>query len=97
MRHILLAAVLALSTAPALAEPVQPRPVIRPPVTIDEERRSRGIVTTSVDYGDPGGLGGEAGFICGRQDIPVKDGAAGAYGNDPDGRFLGARLALQFR
>ena len=70
---------LALATGTALAAPANaPAAVIRPPVTIDEAQRARGIVRTSVDYGDRNGLGGEAGFICGRQDIAVKDGAAGA-------------------
>lgn len=98
MIRMLLAVFMTLAATPALAAPANaPAAVIRPPVTIDEAQRARGIVRTSVDYGDRNGLGGEAGFICGRQDIAVKDGAAGAYGNDPDGRLLGARLRLRFR
>ena len=57
-----------------------------------------GVVRTAVErrFSDER-LVGQAGFLCGLQDHPEHDGGAGAYGADPDGRFLGASLRLRFR
>lgn len=56
-----------------------------------------GIVRTAVERRfSAETLVGSAGFLCGLQDHPVHDGSAGAYGSDPDGRFLGASLRLRF-
>lgn len=37
------------------------------------------------------------GFLCGLQDSRGRQGASAAFGSDPHGRFLGAKLSLAFR
>jgi hypothetical protein len=39
---------------------------------------------------------GEAGLLCGLQPHPDRAGAAAAFGHDPDGKFIGAKLKLSF-
>ena len=39
---------------------------------------------------------GEAGFICGLMPHPDTSGAAAAFGHDPHGRFVGAKLRVAF-
>ena len=58
--------------------------------------REAGIARTSLDrHFAPGGLVGSVGFLCGLQ--PRLDEASGsAYGLDPHGRFLGAKLSRAF-
>ena len=57
-----------------------------------------GIVRTSVEtrFGVRDKAAGEAGFLCGLLPHPDTAGAAAAYGHDPDGRFVGAKLKLSF-
>ena len=57
-----------------------------------------GIVRTSVEkrFGLRDTTVGEAGFLCGLLPHPDTSGAAAAYGHDPDGRFVGAKLRLSF-
>ncbi len=57
-----------------------------------------GIVRTSVEsrFGVRDKASGEAGFLCGLLPHPDTAGAAAAFGHDPDGRFVGAKLKLSF-
>jgi ABC-type phosphate transport system substrate-binding protein len=58
-----------------------------------------GVGRTSVDhsFGKGGGVTGSAGFLCGRGAGPDNNGAATAYGYDPEGRFVGAKLSIAFK
>ena len=89
----------AAAETPAQA-PVRPSIVtIAPRLPYDGRQVSLppGIVRTAVEHSfSDERLVGSAGFLCGLQDHPVHDGGAGAYGSDPDGRFLGASLRLRF-
>ena len=38
----------------------------------------------------------EAGFMCGLMPHPDTSGAAAAFGHDPHGRFVGAKLKVAF-
>ena len=78
---------------PSVAGAAAPLPYERRQVSLPP-----GVVRTAVErrFSDER-LVGQAGFLCGLQDHPVHDGGAGAYGADPDGRFLGASLRLRFR
>ncbi len=60
--------------------------------------RIEGITKTSVErrFGVRENAVGEAGFLCGLLPHPDTAGAAAAYGHDPDGRFVGAKLRLPF-
>ncbi|HEX5377121.1 MAG TPA: hypothetical protein VFW47_01030 [Phenylobacterium sp.] len=60
--------------------------------------RAAGVARTSVDHRFAGDdVVGSFGFLCGLQ--PSRDGGGGAaaYGVDPNGRFLGAKLRFTFR
>ncbi|CAN5134767.1 hypothetical protein BH10PSE4_BH10PSE4_35920 [soil metagenome] len=54
-----------------------------------------GIARTSVEAGTDG-VTGSAGLLCGIQPSADTSGAALARGYDPDGKFVGAKLALRF-
>jgi hypothetical protein len=60
--------------------------------------RIEGITRTSVEgrFGVREAAVGEAGFLCGLLPHPDTAGAAAAFGHDPDGRFVGAKLRLPF-
>jgi hypothetical protein len=55
-----------------------------------------GIARTAVEHRSDD-VTGAIGFLCGRQDAAERTGAAAARGDDPHGRFLGAKLTLSFR
>jgi hypothetical protein len=55
----------------------------------------RGIARTSVEHQDSD-FTGSAGLLCGIQPSADTSGAAMARGYDPDGKFVGAKLALRF-
>lgn len=59
--------------------------------------RAAGVARTAVDrsFGRDEVVGA-LGFLCGRPDNLNSDGAADAYGHDPHGRFLGAKLSVAF-
>lgn len=99
----------ALSLAPfrgGIAQPADP-----PPIDLSNSPAARayaqisalraaGVAQTSVDHhftskGD-GGLIGSVGFLCGLQPGQTDKGAAAAYGYDPQGRFVGAKLHVAF-
>ena len=54
-----------------------------------------GIARTSVEH-SADALTGSAGLLCGLQPSADTSGAATARGYDPDGKFVGAKLALRF-
>ena len=57
-----------------------------------------GLARTSVDRSFDHDRGsGALGFLCGRPDSLDERAASSAYGSDPHGRFLGAKLSLAFR
>jgi len=57
-----------------------------------------GVAQTAVDHRfGAGGLVGSAGFLCGLHPGPDNNGAATAYGYDPQGRFVGAKLSIAFK
>lgn len=60
--------------------------------------RVEGITKTSVEsrFGVQDNAVGEAGFLCGLLPHPDTAGAAAAFGHDPDGRFVGAKLRIAF-
>ncbi len=62
------------------------------------EMRRAGITRTAVDRALAGDdLTGSLGFLCGIQPGADRNGIAAARGQDPNGRFLGAKLSLAFR
>jgi opacity protein-like surface antigen len=64
----------------------------------DEAPRAPGVAQTAVDHHfGKGGVVGSAGFLCGRGAGPDNNGAATAYGYDPEGRFVGAKLSFAFK
>jgi hypothetical protein len=54
-----------------------------------------GVARTSVEH-SADDLTGSAGLLCGLQPNADTSGAATARGYDPDGKFVGAKLALRF-
>ena len=56
-----------------------------------------GLARTSVDRSFEHSATGALGFLCGRPDSLDERAASSAYGSDPHGRFLGAKLSLAFR
>ena len=55
----------------------------------------RGVARTAVEH-QADGVTGAAGLLCGIQPGADTSGAAMARGYDPDGKFVGAKLALRF-
>jgi hypothetical protein len=63
-----------------------------------EPARPAGVAKTSIDHRfDRKDLDGSVGFLCGLQPKSITDGAAAAYGVDPNGRFVGLKLHMSFR
>ena len=61
-------------------------------------QKAQAMARTSVDHQfDAKAASGAFGFLCGRPDSLDERAASSAYGSDPHGRFLGARLSLAFR
>jgi hypothetical protein len=64
----------------------------------DQAPLTPGVARTAVDHPfGKGGVVGSAGFLCGRGAGPDNNGAATAYGYDPEGRFVGAKLSFAFK
>ena len=72
------------------------------PISLANQQSSpvlvEGVAQTAVDHRfGAGGLVGSAGFLCGLHPGPDNNGAATAYGYDPQGRFVGAKLSIAFK
>lgn len=68
------------------------------PYDAGQALKAAGIAHTAIDRS----LQGQAataslGFLCGMQPTTQTSGAAGAFGVDREGRFLGAQLRVGFR
>jgi hypothetical protein len=107
MKLVLLAAAVTLSAGAAQAEPAdllhaaafraRPAAIDLAP-TPPEPARPAGVAKTSLDHRfDRKDLDGSVGFLCGLQPKSITDGAAAAYGVDPNGRFVGLKLHMSFR
>jgi hypothetical protein len=59
--------------------------------------RPAGIAKTSLDHAFDKRATGQVGFLCGLDARAAPNGAMAAYGSDPHGRFVGAKLRLTFR
>jgi hypothetical protein len=86
-----------------LAEAVRPAPRteirLAQPYADAYAMRQAGIARTSIDRklaGDDA-VTGSLGFLCGLQPGAERSGMAAARGQDPNGRFLGAKVSLAFR
>ena len=82
--------------APDLANPLDGlAPTARPANSL----QSAVFATTAVDHRFSGrdGVTGSLGFLCGLQPGHTENGGAAAFGSDPHGRFLGAKLSFAFR
>ncbi len=80
---------------PDLEDPLDPLAAPRLAAkTLDSEV----FATTAVDrkFGKRDDLTGALGVLCGRQPEHTESGGAAAYGTDPHGRFVGAKLSLAF-
>ena len=55
-----------------------------------------GVARTSIEGRAPGGGVLSSGVLCGLKPNADDSGAARAYGYDPDGKFVGAKLAFSF-
>jgi hypothetical protein len=74
-----------------------PKPTIVMPYADDGSApRMDGIAVTSVSRQVGTNATGFAGFICGLQPALGHSGASAAYGDDPHGRFVGAKLSVSF-
>ncbi|MGZ6019944.1 MAG: hypothetical protein ACXWKO_14845, partial [Phenylobacterium sp.] len=85
----------AARATPDLADPLDP---LARPKLVASSLNSEVFATTAVDrkFGRRDDLTGSLGLLCGRQPEHTERGGAAAYGTDPHGRFLGAKLSLSF-
>ena len=63
----------------------------------EAEALRTGVARTSVDGHFSDRLTSSIGFLCGLHPSVGHEGAAAMRGDDPQGRFLGAKLSLAFR
>ena len=83
-------------SAPDLADPLDPlAPTSRQVKTMD----SAVFAKTAIDhrFSRRDDVTGSLGFLCGLQPGHNEAGSAAAYGADPHGRFVGAKLSFAFR
>ncbi|HLZ76904.1 hypothetical protein [Phenylobacterium sp.] len=85
----------AAKATPDLADPLDP---LARPKLVAGSLDSEVFATTAVDrkFGKRDDLTGSLGLLCGRQPEHTESGGAAAYGSDPHGRFVGAKLSLAF-
>lgn len=85
----------AAKATPDLADPLDP---LAAPKLVAKNLDSEIFATTAVDrkFGKRDDLTGSLGLLCGRQPAHTENGSAAAYGSDPHGRFVGAKLSLAF-
>jgi hypothetical protein len=82
--------------APDLANPLDP---IAPTVVQTGSMQSVVFAKTAVDhrFTRSQDVTGSVGFLCGLKPGHNETGGAAAYGVDPHGRFVGAKLSIAFR
>ncbi|MBS0362676.1 MAG: hypothetical protein JSR98_14970 [Proteobacteria bacterium] len=81
---------------PDIADPLDPQ--ARPKLVVDPLSDAV-FARTSVDHHfgrSEGGATASAGVLCGRMPGHGDNGGAAAYGVDPHGRFVGAKLSFAF-
>jgi hypothetical protein len=80
---------------PDLADPLDP--MARPKLVVNT-LDSEVFATTAVDhkFGKRDDVTAALGLLCGRQPEHTESGGAAAYGTDPHGRFVGAKLSFAF-
>lgn len=85
----------AARATPDLADPLDP---LARPKLVTQTLDSEVFATTAVDhkFGKREDITGAFGLLCGRQPGHTEDGGSAAYGTDPHGRFVGAKLSLAF-
>lgn len=89
-------AVAASRPAPDLANPLDP---LAPTAIQANAMQSAVFAKTAVEhrFSRRQDITGSLGFLCGLQPGHTESGGAGAYGTDPHGRFVGAKLSFAFR
>ena len=82
--------------APDLADPLDP---LAPTVVQTGSMQSVVFAKTAVDhrFTRREDVTGQFGFLCGLKPGHNESGGAAAYGVDPHGRFVGAKLSIAFR
>lgn len=108
MRAVLIAAAASLALATGVraqpADPAAARISTVPPIRLKLAApyaeayalKTAGIARTSIERRSDAATAA-VGFLCGLQDGAGRTGAAAAFGSDPHGRFLGAKLSFAFR
>ena len=95
------AAPLALPGQPARALPDRADPLdpLAPTRIVANPMSSAVFARTAVErsFARRDEVKGSLGFLCGLQPSHAEAGGAGAYGVDPHGRFVGAKLSFAFR
>ena len=81
---------------PDLADPLDP---LAPTRIVANPMSSAVFARTAVErsFARRDEVKGSLGFLCGLQPGHNEAGSAGAYGVDPHGRFVGAKLSFAFR
>ena len=86
-------------TARPAADLANPLDALAPTTAQARPMESAVFARTAVDrrFSRRGDVTGSVGFLCGLQPGHTEAGGAAAYGADPHGRFLGAKLSFAFR
>jgi hypothetical protein len=79
---------------PDVANPLDPLAPVVQAKALDSEVFAKTAVEHRFAQRDD--LTGAFGFLCGRQPGHDSSGVAAAYGDDPHGRFVGAKFAIAF-
>ena len=86
----------ALNAAVRPPQAVEIKPTLATPHAEAHAMKLAGIAKTSVERRADNATAA-LGFLCGIQDSAGRQGASAAFGSDPHGRFLGAKLSFAFR
>ena len=80
--------------ATTLASPI---PAVGVAYAAAPPERPAGVAKTAIDHAFDRKTTASVGFLCGLDERLDNAGGMGAYGTDPQGRFVGAKLHLTFR
>jgi hypothetical protein len=86
----------ALNAAVRAPRPLEIKPTLAQPYAGAHALKIAGIARTSVERRSDSATAA-LGFLCGLQDSAARIGSSAAFGSDPHGRFLGAKLSFAFR